>query len=268
MRPHTLFVALFVVAAGACRPAPSPHVPAASQPASAPAASASPASAPHGGHGAAHVGHDLAHPPIDCPLAKAGVRVDHLRPFADTTKYIAFLDRPDRAVWQKPDEVVTALRLAGTETVADLGAGSGYFSFRLARAVPRGRVLALDVEPEMVRHVHHKVMTESIANVSAVLAKTDDPGVSPAVDLVFICDVLHHVQDRPAWLRRLVAEMRPGARVALIEFREGPLPQGPPESVKIPKAELVRLMAAAGLRLDGEKTGLLPYQHFLLFRKP
>ena len=90
-------------------------------------------------------------PGIDCPLRRAGVDPSQLRPFAEVEKYIAFLDRPDRAAWQRPDEVVAALGLHGDETVLDLGAGSGYFSFRLARAVPRGKVVATDLEPEMIR---------------------------------------------------------------------------------------------------------------------
>ena len=93
-------------------------------------------------------GQDHNLPGIDCPLRKAGVDPSSLRPFADVEKYIAFLDRPDRAAWQKPDEVVKALALQGDETVVDLGAGSGYFSFRLAQAVPRGKVVAADLEPE------------------------------------------------------------------------------------------------------------------------
>jgi ubiquinone/menaquinone biosynthesis C-methylase UbiE len=212
--------------------------------------------------------HDAAHPPIDCPLRKLGVDPLHLRPFDDVEKYIAFLERADRAAWQKPDAVVGALGLAGHETVVDLGAGSGYFTFRIARAVPQGRVLAVDVEPEMIRHVHHKVMTEGIRNVQAVLGKADDPGVPPEADLVFMCDVLHHIPAREAWLAKLAREMRQGARLALIEFKEGSLPEGPPERAKIPRAQLVALVSGAGLSLVGEQRDLLPYQTFLLFRKP
>ena len=230
------------------------------QPASLPAAAPASASAP--------IAHDPAHPPIDCPLRKLGVDPRGLRPIDDVEKYIAYLERPDRALWQRPDQVVAALGLAGTETVADVGAGSGYFTFRFSRALPRGKVVALDVEPEMIRHIHHKAMTEGFANVTATLSKADDPGIPPGTDLVFVCDVLHHVQDRAGWLVKLGKEMRPGAKLVLIEFKEGKLPQGPPEHGKIPRAELVRLVTAAGLVLDGEKPGLLPYQHLLTFRRP
>jgi len=207
-------------------------------------------------------------PPVDCPLAKHGVHPGDLRPFKDVEKYIAFLERPDRARWQRPDAVIAALGLGGGETVADVGAGSGYFSFRLARAVPRGKVVALDIQPEMVRHIHHRAMSEKIANVEAVLAKPDDPGIPAGADLVFVCDVLHHVPDAAAWLGKLANDMKSGARFVLIEFKQGKLPQGPPEKLKIPRAKLLSLATSAGLVLDTEKPQLLPYQTFMVFRKP
>ena len=224
--------------------------------------------ATHASAADAGLAHDPAHPPIDCPLHKLGVDPAHVRPFDDVEKYIAFLEKPERAEWQKPDDVVAALGLAGSETVVDLGAGSGYFTFRFARALPKGKVIAEDPEPEMVRHVHHRVMTEGITNVQAVLSKPDAPEIDRAADWVFICDVLHHVPDRPAWLGRIAAAMKPGARLALIEFKEGKLPQGPPESAKIPRAQLVSLLQTAGLTFDGEVRELLAYQVFLTFHKP
>jgi 2-polyprenyl-3-methyl-5-hydroxy-6-metoxy-1,4-benzoquinol methylase len=209
-----------------------------------------------------------AYPPIECPLAKAGVHPASLRPFEDVQKYIAFLERPERAAWQRPDAVVAALGLKGNETVVDIGAGSGYFAFRFARALPQGSVVAVDVEPEMVRHLHHKAMTDGVRNLRAVLGKAQVPDVPPEAGLIFVCDVLHHVADRTAWLARLAAEMSPDARLVIIEFKEGKLPVGPPETARIPKAELVRLVTAAGLQLVSERSDLLPYQYMLTFRKP
>jgi SAM-dependent methyltransferase len=205
---------------------------------------------------------------IECPLAKHGVHPGDLHPFKETEKYIAFLERPDRAKWQRPDAVVAALGLSGNETVVDVGAGSGYFSFRLARALPRGIVIATDIQPEMVRHMHHKAMSQGVQNLRVVLGDVEDPGIPPEADLVFVCDVLHHVPNQPAWLGKLAREMKPGARLALVEFKEGKLPQGPPEHLKLPRAKLIELTRSVGLVLDEERPKLLPYQAFLVFRKP
>ncbi len=163
--------------------------------------------------------------------------------------------------------MVAALRLAGDETLVDVGAGSGYFTFRFARALPRGRVVATDVDPEMVRHVHHKVLAENVRNVKAVLADPKDPGIDPAADVVFVCDVLHHVEAREAWLAKLASEMRPGARLVVVEFKEGKLPEGPPEAVKIPKAKLVSMLERAGFSVRSDEPALLPYQTFLTFTR-
>ena len=212
--------------------------------------------------------HDPANPPIDCPLRKQGINPAQLHPFEDVEKYIAFLERPDRAAWQKPDDVVEALGLTGKETVVDLGAGSGYFTFRLARALPQGKVFAADTEPEMIRHIHHKAMADGVKNVEVVLIQPDEPELPRDADMVFVCDVLHHVPDRAAWLSKVVGEMKPGARLVLIEFKEGNLPEGPPESVKITRAQMLELVTKAGLALASERADLLPYQTFLVFRKP
>ena len=214
-----------------------------------------------------HAGHDAPQAAIECPLAKQGIKPGSLRPFDDAEKYIAFLERPDRAFWQRPDDVVAALDLAANGVVADVGAGSGYFSFRIARAQPEGEVVAIDIDPEMVRHMHHRAMTEGVRNLRVVLAKPEDPSVPANASLVFMCDVLHHVPERAAWLGKLATQMRQGSRLALIEFKEGKLPEGPPENVKIPKADLIALARRAGLELDIDKPNLLPYQHFLVFRK-
>ena len=82
-----------------------------------------------------------------------------------------------------------------------------------------------------------------------------------------MCDILHHVPDRAAWLAKLVGEMRAGSRLALIEFKQGKLPEGPPEDVKIPRADVIALITRPGLLLDVDKPDLLPYQHLLVFRK-
>ncbi|MGO8749255.1 MAG: class I SAM-dependent methyltransferase [Thermoguttaceae bacterium] len=207
-------------------------------------------------------------PPIDCPLHKAGIDPTKLKAVEEVEKYIAFLERPDRAKWQKPDDVVKALGLGGSETVVDLGAGSGYFTFRFTKALPRGKVIASDTQPEMIRHIHQKAMSDGISNIEPRIAKPEDPGVSKNADLVFVCDVLHHIPNRAEWLMKLHAQMPSGARLAVIEFKSGKLPEGPPESIKIPKDDLIALVKKVGFTFKEDRANLLPYQEFLVFVKP
>lgn len=193
---------------------------------------------------------------------------DHLRPFPSTAEYVAHLDRADRAEWQKPEAVIAALSLAPDAVVADLGAGSGYFSFRLAASLPAGRVVALDIDPEMVRHIHHKAMTENISNVQAKLADPAAPMIPPDTTLALVVDVLHHVPSPPAWVAHVASQLKPGAQLAVIEFRMGDVPVGPPDKHKISKERLLEMAQAAGLTLAHDHDAVLPYQHLLIFQKP
>lgn len=211
--------------------------------------------------------HDPQNPPVDCPLRKAGMDPTKMKPFEQIEAYIAFLEKPDRVLWQKPKEVVDALDLKGSERILDLGAGSGYFSFPMSEKVPNGRVFAADVEPEMIRHIHHNAMLKGIQNIEVKLIDAVKPEIPENIDLVFMCDVMHHIADPIEWLKGVVSQLPEGARLALIEFHEGEIPQGPPASVKMPKTKLMEITSAAGLALEREITGLLPYQTFFIFKK-
>jgi len=207
-------------------------------------------------------------PPIECPLRRAGIDPQNLKPFDEVEQYITFLERPDRTRWQKPDEVVEALALKGNEMVIDLGAGSGYFTFRLAEALPSGRVVAIDSQPEMARHIHRKVLTEGIPNIQARVAESDaDPGLPAGADVVFVCDVLMHVKQRTEWLKTIHDQMQRGSKLVLIDFKQGDLPEGPPEEIKVPKSAIVQLCTQAGFALKEDRSELLPYQEFLVFQR-
>jgi hypothetical protein len=119
----------------------------------------------------------------------------------------------------------------------------------------------------MIRHIHHKSMIGGINNIQVLLAQYEDPKVPIGVDVVFICDVLHHVKNRPQWLSKLYNEMNRGSRLVLIEFKEGKLPAGPPEKVKISSREMMATVVAAGFKLSKKDTGLLPYQYYYEFIK-
>ena len=203
--------------------------------------------------------------PVDCPLKKQGVNAHDMKPFEDVKKYIDFLERKDRDEWQKPGKVISAINLKGNEVLADIGAGSGYFTFRLLTMLPRGKVIAIDAEPGMVRHIHHKVKTAGIRNIEVLLASYDDPHAPKAADIVFVCDVLHHVKKRDEWVSKLYKEMKPSSKLVLIEFKEGSIPEGPPASLKISSKEMLSLLTNAGFTLIKHDMQLLPYQNYFEF---
>jgi len=194
----------------------------------------------------------------------------HSHGIPDVPGYIARLESPDRDGWQRPDAVLAQLALKGSEVVADVGAGGGYFSFRFARALPSGQVVALEVEPQMVDHVRARAAKEGVANLRPTLARPEDPGTPVDADLVFLCNVLHHVAPsfREQWFAKLAGNLKPGARLVLLEFKEGQLPVGPPDEEKLPRSSLLEIAQRYGLTLAGDFPEVVPYQHFLVFTKP
>jgi ubiquinone/menaquinone biosynthesis C-methylase UbiE len=188
------------------------------------------------------------------------------RRHGDPAAYIASLEDPARDGYQKPDEVLKALDLRRGEVVADIGSGSGYFTVRFARAVGEtGRVYAVDVSPDMIRHLNRRLRDAGVRNVVPVLAEPDDPLLpDSSVDRFVVVNTWHHIEDRPAYLARLKRMLKPGGQVVHIDFDKRELPVGPPPAMKIAREELVKEMEAAGFRLAAEHA-LLPYQYFLVF---
>jgi ubiquinone/menaquinone biosynthesis C-methylase UbiE len=185
----------------------------------------------------------------------------------DPKAYVAMLEDPARDAYQKPDEVLRALALRPGEAVADIGSGSGYFTLRLAAAVgPSGRVYAVDVDPDMVRHLNARVRDAGVDNVRSVLAAPNDPLLPDrSVDRFFVCDTWHHIEDQTKYLGLMRKMLRPGGEVVMIDFKKEETPMGPPLEMRIARDTLVGQMKAAGFRLAAEHA-LLPYQYFLVFR--
>jgi predicted methyltransferase len=184
----------------------------------------------------------------------------------DPAAYIASLEDPERDAYQKPDEVLKALDLRPGEVVADIGSGSGYFTLRFARAVGEtGRVYAVDVSPDMIRHLNRRLRDAGLRNVVTILSDPDDPLLADAsVDRFVIVDTWHHIQDQPSYLLLLKRMLKPGGQVIHIDFKKQDLPVGPPPGMKIAREDLVKQMEDAGFRLAAEHA-FLPYQYFLVF---
>ena len=183
----------------------------------------------------------------------------------DSKAYIAALEDPARDAYQKPHEVMEALAVKDGEVIADIGAGSGYFSVRLAHHVGKaGRVYAVDVSPEMIGHLHRRVRDMALLNVSPILAPPDDPLLPEPVDRFLIVDVWHHIEDQAGYLAKMKERLKPGGQVVMIDFQKRELPVGPPVGMKIAREALIAQMEAHGFRLAKEHT-FLPYQYFLVF---
>lgn len=183
----------------------------------------------------------------------------------DPSAYIAALEDPRRDAYQKPHEVMEALAVKPGEVIADIGAGSGYFSVRLARHVGAlGRVYAVDVSPDMIGHLNRRVRDMGLTNISSILAPPDDPLLPEPVDRFLIVDVWHHVENQPAYLQKMKDRLKPGGQIVMIDFHKRDLPVGPPPTMKIAREDLIAQMEQHGFRVAAEHT-FLPYQYFLVF---
>ena len=192
-------------------------------------------------------------------------RPDHLNHrFDDPERYAKSFDDPARDAWQMPLRVIEALGLEADETVADVGAGTGYFSVRLAKAVPKGRVFAVDVEPAMLAHIGKRVTAAGIDNVVTVQASSASPRLPAPADMVIVVDTYHHLPDRVSYFCELKPSLTPAGRIAIIDFRKDS-PNGPPPEFRFNAEQIVAEMERAGYRLDA-RHDFLPRQHFLIFR--
>jgi ubiquinone/menaquinone biosynthesis C-methylase UbiE len=185
----------------------------------------------------------------------------------DSKAYIARLEDPMRDAYQKPQEVVTALNIEEGEVIADIGAGSGYFTVRLARPVgEKGRVYAVDVSPDMILHLNRRVRDLNPRNVVTMLCAPDDPLLADAsINRFFICDTWHHIKGHTNYLALLKRMIKPGGQVIMIDFKKAKTPVGPPMELRIDRDDLVREMDANGFQLAAEHT-FLEYQYFLVFK--
>lgn len=188
----------------------------------------------------------------------------HQHSFRDAEKWSHVFDDPKRDAWQKPHEVIQALALQPDARIADLGAGTGYFAVRLANMLPGGRVYAVDIAQDMVRYLEARAQREGLRNIVAVKGEPHDPRLAEKVDLVLLVDVYHHIGDRRSYFRRLREALRPGGRIAIIDFKLDS-PTGPPRAARIAPEVVGTEMKAAGYEPAAEHH-FLPYQYFLIFR--
>ena len=177
-------------------------------------------------------------------------------------------ERPERESWQKPDEVVQALGLKNGDVVADIGAGTGYFSRRFARAVaPDGKVYAVDVAADVLGYLQQEAEKEGLRNIVTIVSQEEDPMLPPnAVDLAFFCDTTHHIANRTAFYRRMLTGLSPRGRLAIIDYPPGAEHAPHPPEQLVPRWQVIGEAEEVGFKLAGEFQ-FLPRQYFLVFER-
>ena len=185
--------------------------------------------------------------------------------FDRAEKWAKEFDDPARDAWQKPDEILDALHPGKTDRVADLGAGTGYFSARIARLVPEGRLFAVDIEPDMLRYLRERARHENLSVLVPILASAESANLPEPVDLVLVVDTYHHIDHRIAYFSRLKASLRPNGRLAIVDFKVDS-PEGPPPEHRIPPEQVTAELEAAGYTLVATHL-FLPRQYFLVFQR-
>lgn len=183
--------------------------------------------------------------------------------FEDPDAWAPRFEDPARDAWQKPDEVIAALKLQPTDRIADIGAATGYFPVRIARALPNAKVYGVDIEPKMTKYLADRATHEGLPNLKAVLGTPDDTQLPEKVELVLMVDTFHHVEHRVRYFERLKQHVTADGRLAIIDFRPD-APIGPPPAHRIPVAQIVTELKQAGWDKTGEHD-FLPYQHFVTF---
>ncbi len=182
--------------------------------------------------------------------------------------WIKLYERPGRKRWQKPDSVIRFLDIKPGQSIADIGAGSGYFTVLFSRAVGAdGKVYALDIELEYLDYIKKKTEKKGLDNIVLQRIGVNDPKLKPASqDIIFFCNTWHYVEGREAYLKKLYSALKPGGKLAIIDFKMEKIPFGPPYERRLPKSQLIREGLMSGFSLWAESY-FLPFQYFVIFEK-
>ena len=185
--------------------------------------------------------------------------------FEDAEKWAKQFDKPDRDAWQKPDQVLDALKLAPNASVADIGAGTGYFSVRIARRVPQGKVFSADIEKDMVRYLGERAKKEGLANIAPVQASPESANLPEPVDVILLVDAYHHIGNRVDYFKKLQGSLKPGGKLVIIDFRMENT-DGPPKEHRVSIEKATEELKSAGYSLV-ETQDFLPRQYLAVFKK-
>ena len=181
---------------------------------------------------------------------------------------LGLLEGPDRDAWQKPDDVMDALRIADGDSVADVGAGAGYFTVRLARRVGRtGMVYSEDVQPQMIESIRNRVVREGLTNVQTVIGVADDPMLPNDIDAILMVEVFTQLANPVTFLRNTGASLKPTGLLGVVEYKRDGFGPGPPMEERATQDEVRRAGERAGLAVVSIDDTLLRYQFLITFAR-
>lgn len=187
----------------------------------------------------------------------------HHMSFKDAAKWVKAFEDPSRDEWQKPEELISALQLSTTAVVGDLGAGTGYFSARIAKTYPQSTVYAIDNEKDMVDYLLQRAQKEKLNNLKPILSKDDGFSVEQKLDVLLIVDTYHHLPNRTAYFQKLTNLLKPNGQLVIVDFLPDS-PLGPPKKFRFQPAQIQQELQASGFVQD--KVLTWPRQ-FVMFLK-
>ena len=205
---------------------------------------------------------------ITTVLAMETVSAQHARLFPP--EYLGQLEGPDRDAWQRPDQIMDALQIGENSVVADLGAGGGWFTVRLARRAigPNGKVYAEDIQPQMIESIQRRSIREGLRNVQTVLGTAVDPKLpAGSLDAVLIVDTYHEMEQPVALLRNVAKALKPGGVIGIVNFKKDGGGPGPDMEERVDAEKVIADARAAGLELR-KRENFLRYQYLLTFGVP
>ncbi|MBI5174672.1 MAG: methyltransferase domain-containing protein [Candidatus Melainabacteria bacterium] len=187
--------------------------------------------------------------------------------FSNAQRWSRKFDDKKRDSWQMPDQVLKALNLSGQEKVADLGAGTGYFSWRLAKLLPEGKVYAADSEKDMVKYLTTLARKRKLANMQALSVDSHNPGFPEKLDLILVVNTYHHIDNRPEYFSKLKSCLNKDGKIVIIDFKkDSQITDGPPQNMRIDSKQTESEMQQAGYKLKSS-LDFLPRQYALIFQE-
>jgi predicted methyltransferase len=207
----------------------------------------------------------LIAPPLMVLLAAAAAPAQQQHGRLFPPEELGMLEGPDREAWQRPEQVMDALRIAEGSTVADIGAGGGWFTIRLAERVgPNGLVYAEDIQTQMIEAIKRRVARTPFRNVRTVQGTSQNPRLPGPIDAALIVDAYHEMESPRELLGNIAASLKPGGLIGIVEFKKDGWGPGPPMDERVDPERVIADANAAGLQLVSRET-FLRYQYMLVF---